>query len=108
VVGHDISTPEWNVALKAALASFTYTPHVLQEFRAGRHFEGSFYDPVAGTVRTIPCRVRLSPYYLVVGEDIHLAAVMATMVPLDKKKIHGMPDAIMVPCALDESSGGER
>ena len=108
VVGHDISTPAWNAALKQALGSFDQSPHVLQEFRAGRRFEGSFYDAAAGAVRTIPCRVRLSPYFLVIGEEVTLTAVMATMCPLDKKKIHGMPEAIIVPCAVEGTRGGEQ
>lgn len=106
VVGHDISTPEWNAALQQALGSFAQTPHVLQEFRSGRQFEGSFYDTVTGSVRTIQCRVRLSPYFLVIGEEIKLTAVMARLCALNKKKIHGMPEAIMVPCAVEETAGG--
>ncbi|MBI4890935.1 MAG: hypothetical protein HY821_09950 [Acidobacteria bacterium] len=107
IVGHDISTPEWNAALEQALASFVETPHVLQEFRTGRQFEGLFYDTAAGAMRTIPCRARLSPYFLATDEDIRLTAVMATLCPLDKKKIHGMPEAIIVPCAVEETDGTE-
>lgn len=102
VVGHDISTSEWNAAWATALEGFTDTPHILQEFRSGRRFEGEFYDPETGSVHEIACRVRLSPYFLVVGDEVKLTAVMATMCPLDKKKIHGMPAAIIVPCCAQE------
>jgi len=101
VVGHDISTPDWNAALRQAVLDFGHTPHVLQEFRSGRQFEGHFFDVASGSTRTIPCRVRLCPYYFVIGQQVKLASVMATMCPLDKKKIHGMPDAIIVPCNVD-------
>jgi hypothetical protein len=104
VVGHDISTGEWNAALENGLNSFSRTPHILQEFRGGRHFEGRFYDHNAGAIRTIACRVRLCPYYFVIGNEVTLASILATMCPLDKKKIHGMPDAILVPCAVDSTA----
>ena len=45
-------------------------------------------------------RVRLTPYYFVVGETTQLGGILATLCPNDKKKIHGMVDAIMVPCAI--------
>ena len=38
--------------------------------------------------------------YFVAGGAAKLAGVLATVCPLDKKVIHGMRDAIMVPCAL--------
>ncbi|NGZ61496.1 MAG: hypothetical protein CV081_13495 [Nitrospira sp. LK265] len=45
-------------------------------------------------------RVRLSPYYFVSDGQIELAGILATLCPADKKILHGMMDAIMVPCAL--------
>lgn len=105
VIGHDISTKEWNTALAEALGSFAQNPHVLQEFQAGRQFEGCFYDTANGSMRTIPCRVRLSPFFLVVGNQVKLTSVMATMCPLDKKKIHGMPEAIITPCTVEKPGG---
>lgn len=101
VIGHDISTEEWNLELRKAVDSFARTPHVLQEFRNGRQFDGEFYDPTTESIRTVRCRVRLCPYYFVVGSEVRLASVMATMCPLEKKKIHGMPEAIIVPCTVE-------
>ena len=46
-------------------------------------------------------RARLSPYYFVTGETAELAGILATICPADKKVIHGMKDAVMVPCAVD-------
>ena len=44
-------------------------------------------------------RTRLTPYYFVVGDEVRLGGAMATVVPMDKKLIHGMVDAVIVPCA---------
>jgi hypothetical protein len=49
-------------------------------------------------------RARLSPYYFVSGGHAELAGILATIVPLDKKIIHGMRDAIMAPCALEPTA----
>ena len=47
-------------------------------------------------------RARICPYYFVTGEDtVTFGGALATVCPPDKKAIHGMPDAIMVPCAAD-------
>jgi len=49
-------------------------------------------------------RARLSPYYFVSGETTELAGILATVCPADKKVIHGMKDAVMVPCAIAQES----
>ena len=99
-VGHDLPQSEWAAALDAALAAFPTTPYILQEFHKGRQFELSYHDARAGSIAPMSGRVRLSPYYFVTGEHAELAGVLATACPLDKKVIHGMRDAIMVPCAV--------
>ena len=50
-------------------------------------------------METMESRVRLTPYYFVIGEEVRLGGILATLCPQDKKKIHGMTDAVMVPCA---------
>jgi hypothetical protein len=51
----------------------------------------------------MPGRARLCPYYFVVGEGDaarpQLGGVLATIVPADKKIVHGMTDAILAPCS---------
>jgi hypothetical protein len=47
-------------------------------------------------------RVRLCPYYFVVGDDAKLSGVLATIVPSDKRLIHGMSTAVMAPCAVND------
>ena len=49
-------------------------------------------------------RARLCPYYFVTKDRAELAGILATVVPLDKKLIHGMRDAIMAPCAVLKES----
>ncbi len=45
-------------------------------------------------------RTRLCPYYFVPQgtEETRLSGVLATVCPADKKILHGMRDAIMLPC----------
>ena len=113
-VGHDLPQTEWAAALEAALASFHRVPRILQEFRKGRRVAVSYHDPVKDEIVPMPGRVRLSPYYFIAGEvgtegasagppsakSVELAGILATVCPLDKKLIHGMPEAVMAPCAL--------
>jgi hypothetical protein len=44
---------------------------------------------------------RITPYYFA-GRDgvVRLGGVHATLCPSDKKILHGMRDAIMVPCVV--------
>ena len=99
-VGHDLPQSEWAAVIDQALASFSSSPHILQEFHKGRQFELSYYNESAQSLVPMAGRVRLSPYYFVAGGKAELAGILATVCPLDKKVIHGMKDAIMVPCAI--------
>jgi hypothetical protein len=106
-VGHDLPQPEWAAALDRALAAFPTTPYVLQEFHKGRLFESSYLDPATDDVVPMSGRARLSPYYFVTGDEAELAGILATVCPPDKKLIHGMRDAIMLPCAVARGSNSE-
>jgi len=106
-VGHDMPQNEWAGAIDKALASFPQTPYILQEFHKGRLHELDYFDPVTGEMNRMSGRVRLSPYYFVSGEKIELAGILATICPADKKVIHGMKDAVMVPCAVARSASSE-
>lgn len=99
VVGHDVPAEQWQEALRSALNAFPAQPHILQAFHKGRRFRQSFWNHAAQAIETMECRVRLTPYYFVTGETAPLGGVLATLCPQDKKKIHGMVDAVMVPCA---------
>lgn len=107
-IGHDLPQTEWAGALQHALASFQTTPYLVQEFHKGRLFELDYLDEGTGRLVRMAGRARLSPYYFLTGETVELAGILATVCPADKKVIHGMKDAIMVPCAVssDARQGG--
>ncbi|MGH7256036.1 MAG: hypothetical protein ACREI3_09695, partial [Nitrospirales bacterium] len=106
-VGHDLSQAAWSEALDHALSSFPTTPYVLQAFHKSQAFDLVYYDEARAEMLPMPGRARLSPYYFVVGDQVELGGILATVCPLDKKLIHGMRDAIMLPCAV-ETSGAHR
>ncbi|MEK7280033.1 MAG: hypothetical protein AAB090_05225 [Nitrospirota bacterium] len=97
-VGHDLSEEEWSKGIDGALKSFPRNPYVLQEFHKGKIYESSYLDQATNSVMTMEGRVRLSPYYFVIDGKAELAGIMATICPKDKKLIHGMMDAVIVPC----------
>lgn len=99
-IGHDMPQTEWADTLQKALASFPATPYILQEFHKGRLFEMDYADEGTQTMVRMAGRARLSPYYFVTGQTVELAGILATICPADKKVIHGMKDAVMVPCAV--------
>lgn len=103
-VGHDLSEGDWRAVIDRALESFNKTPHILQHFCKGRQDRVSYYDFDTAQVRQLDGRTRLSPYYFVEGDRAILGGALATICSLEKKLIHGMVDAVMVPCAL-ESNG---
>ncbi len=49
------------------------------------------------TLKTMKGRVRLCPYYFVEENKVKLRGALATIVPADKKFVHGMRDGILVP-----------
>jgi hypothetical protein len=104
VVGHDVSHGQWEAAITEAQRDFARNPWVLQKFRPGRLVEHPYFDPKSGALRVMQGRVRLCPYYFVArdGSGIKCGGVLATIVPADKKIIHGMKDGIIVPCRVKE------
>lgn len=98
-IGHDLPQAEWVDALRHALGSFPTTPYILQTFHKGRLFDMDFLDEGQRAVTHMSGRARLSPYYFVTDGTVELAGILATVCPADKKVLHGMKDAILVPCA---------
>jgi len=99
-IGHDLSQPAWAEVIDEALASFPHHPYVLQRFHKGKTVQHPAWDDARATTRLMKTRVRLCPYYFVAEgtEQATLGGVLATVVPADKKILHGMKDAIMLPC----------
>jgi hypothetical protein len=115
VVGSDVSQPEWRSAIAEALAAFEEHPHVLQRFHKARMVPHTAFARTPGgsshglssrsngAVEPFPAKVRLCPYYFFVENKIRLGGALATLCPPDKKILHGMRDAVLVP--VSEGSG---
>ncbi|MGD1018787.1 MAG: hypothetical protein ABSA12_05650 [Verrucomicrobiia bacterium] len=99
-VGHDLPAGEWAEAIDQALSGFATHPFILQRFENSKLFEARYVDFETNEVRPFNARVRLCPYYFVVGDDAKLGGILATICPADKKILHGMPDAVMAPCRV--------
>lgn len=101
-IANDLTHDEWMAVIEGGLATFDKTPQVLQRYHKARRVNVDYLDVAANAVRTLDGRVRLCPYYFVAGDDAILSGVLATVVPADKRLIHGMSEAIMVPCTESE------
>jgi hypothetical protein len=96
-LGSDLPHAEWEKRIEHALATFESSPTILQRFHKGRLFEHRFWDPDFGELKTMKGRVRLCPYYFVESDRVKLRGALATIAPADKKFLHGMSEAILVP-----------
>jgi hypothetical protein len=104
-LGSDLSHTDWSAAVDAALNDFGTSPSVLQRFHKPSQFEAGWYDFTKNEVVPMKGRARLCPYYFVSGDGDtarpQLGGVLATIVPADKKIVHGMTDAILAPCGCE-------
>ena len=96
-LGSDLAHAEWEKRIDNALAAFDSSPTILQRFHKGRLLEHRYWDPESGELKTMKGRVRLCPYYFVENDRVKLRGALATIVPADKKFLHGMRDAILAP-----------
>jgi len=103
-IGSDASQDEWARAVETALESFPVSPYVLQRFHRAKLVRHPWLDPETGKIETMEGRVRLCPYYFVSAQDgsVSLGGVLATICPADKKILHGMSDAILAPCRVED------
>jgi hypothetical protein len=103
-LGSDLSQADWSAAVNDALKNFDTSPSVLQRFEKPKMVEVHWFDFDKNEVVPMKGRVRLCPYYFVSGEADsarpQLGGVLATIVPADKKIVHGMTDAILAPCSI--------
>jgi hypothetical protein len=102
-LGSDLPQPEWIAAVDEAIAGFGKSPYVLQRYEKTKLVEASWVDFEKNETVSIKGRARLCPYYFVTGEGDaarpQLGGILATIVPADKKIIHGMTEAILAPCS---------
>jgi hypothetical protein len=99
-LGSDLPHSEWEKRIEHALATFESSPTILQRFRKGRLFEHSYWDPDSAELKVMKGRVRLCPYYFVESDRVKLRGALATIAPADKKFLHGMREAILVPSKM--------
>jgi hypothetical protein len=99
-LGADLPHAEWEKRIENALTTFETSPTILQRFHKGRLFEHRYWDPNSGELKAMKGRVRLCPYFFVEADRVKLRGALATIAPADKKLLHGMRDAIMVPTKI--------
>jgi hypothetical protein len=98
-LGSDLSREDWEKSLHDALDEFPHHPHILQVFRQSILTDQSYYSP-SGEILSMKGRARLSPYFFVHSGKAKLGGLLATVCPADKKILHGMSDAVMVPAMV--------
>ncbi|HUE41559.1 MAG TPA: hypothetical protein VMO75_06505, partial [Chthoniobacterales bacterium] len=96
-LGSDLAHAEWEKRIDNALATFDSSPTIMQRFHKGRLIEHRYWDLDSSELKTMKGRVRLCPYYFVEQDKVKLRGALATIVPADKKFVHGMRDGILVP-----------
>src|SRR5690606_32706051 len=102
VFGADCSREEWQAGVEIALNDAPRNLHVLQEFAKPRRLTHRLYPANAsdGAATAKEGRLRLCPYYLVHDGRAQFSGALATFCPPDKKIIHGMQDAALLPCRV--------
>jgi hypothetical protein len=100
-LGSDLPHADWEKRIEHALATFESSPTIMQRFHKGRLFEHSYWDSDSGKVKVMKGRVRLCPYYFVETDRVKLRGALATIAPADKKFLHGMSEAILVPSKME-------
>ena len=108
VLGSDCSREEWQQGVEQALRLAPTNLHLLQEYRKPKRLHHLVYDqPAPGGAAVAASkagRLRLCPYYFVVAGQPRLSGALATFCPPDKKIIHGMQDAALLPCRVPSLS----
>ena len=108
VLGSDCSREEWQQGVEHAIELAPANLHVLQAYKKPRRIEHPVFEPPAGgavagqAVAAVmkPGRLRLCPYYFLIDGKPRLSGALATFCPPDKKIIHGMQDAALLPCRV--------
>jgi hypothetical protein len=104
ILGSDCSREEWQAGVERAIELAPANLHVLQEYKKPRRLDHRVYGPAADGLPAEASakagRLRLCPYYFVIDGKAKLSGALATFCPPDKKIIHGMQDAALLPCRV--------
>jgi hypothetical protein len=105
-LGSDSSRAEWESAIQQAITMADTSLHILQAYKKPKRLRHPVYRE-DGTLYQMEGRMRLCPYYFVddSAKKANLQGVLATLCPADKKIIHGMKDAALLPCVVSEAVG---
>ncbi|MGB0743259.1 MAG: hypothetical protein ACPGSB_01925 [Opitutales bacterium] len=98
-LGSDSSKSEWEEAIQNAVTMAETSLHILQTYEKPTRLSHPVYQ-ADGSTYTMQGRMRLCPYYFVNEKQqaANLHGILATFCPADKKIIHGMKDAALLPC----------
>lgn len=104
-LGSDSSRADWESAIQQAITMADTSLHILQTYEKPTRLRHPVYRD-DGTLYLMEGRMRLCPYYFVdeSAKVANLQGVLATLCPADKKIIHGMKDAALLPCVVAESA----
>ena len=104
VLGSDCSREEWQAGVTRALQLAPANLHILQEYKKPKRVQHPVYRTQTADGVVSPHlefgRLRLCPYYFVVDGQTRLSGALATFCPPDKKIIHGMQDAALLPARV--------
>jgi hypothetical protein len=104
-LGSDSSRADWESAIQQAIAMSDTSLHILQTYEKPKRLRHPVYKE-DGSLYQMEGRVRLCPYYFVdeSTKAVELQGVLATLCPADKKIIHGMKDAALLPCVVSDAA----
>lgn len=99
-LGSDSSRADWEAAIQQAIVMADTSLHIVQTYEKPKRVRHPVYTEDGSAIYSMEGRVRLCPYYFVdeSTQSAQLQGVLATLCPADKKIIHGMKDAALLPC----------
>ena len=100
VLGSDSPRKGWSEGIEKALAHSETNLHILQDYHKPKRLEHPIYRDCNDLFRQ-EGRIRLNPFFFVWDGKAHLCGVLNTFCPADKKIIHGMKDAALLPCRYE-------
>lgn len=97
-LGPDVDQNLWKNKIQFALESFEKNPFIIQTYKKPKALIHPVFDSKGSLLSAKKGRVRLCPFYCVNNKEPDLVGVLTTFCPADKKIIHGMKDAALLPC----------
>jgi len=108
VLGNDVSKENWTASLRSAMRFGSERLHVLQRFHKPMRVRHPVYPDDSGEISEMEGRVRLCPYFFATSEgEYELEGILATICPADKKIIHGMSEATLLPVRIGSRRSGK-